>query len=235
MVSRQEKSPKNGPKTNPAGPDYKFYGRKKGVRLSQRQSLLVDELLPTIRLDLNNPVPGFDRENWLEIGFGGGEHLARQAANNRQINFIGAEPFINGIAKLLVEIDENDLANIAIHDGDARVLLPKIPDQSLSRIFLLYPDPWHKQRHQKRRFVNKTSIAHFHRMLKPGGVFRFASDIEDYVRWTVLNIKNHGGFSHQGTSIDQWRQAPADWHQTRYERKAIREGRTPAYITFTRN
>ena len=214
--------------------DYKFYGRKKGVRLSARQSQLVETLLPRLRLNLDQPLSDSVNEHWLEIGFGGGEHLAAQAINNRQVDIIGAEPFINGIAKLLVEIDENTLTNVVVHDGDARVLLPKIPDQSLARLFLLYPDPWHKQRHQKRRFVNKTSIGHFHRMLKPGGVFRFASDIEDYVHWTVLNITRHGGFSFEGSSIEDWHQPPADWHQTRYEKKAIREGRTPAYITFTR-
>ncbi|HFC04745.1 MAG TPA: tRNA (guanosine(46)-N7)-methyltransferase TrmB, partial [Rhizobiales bacterium] len=118
--------------------------------------------------------------------------------------------------------------------GDARVLLPKIPDESLSRLFLLYPDPWHKQRHKKRRFVNVESIGQFHRMLKPGGVFRFASDIEDYVYWVVKNIDGHGGFKYAGKTISDWRQAPQDWHQTRYEQKAIREGRTPAYISFER-
>lgn len=215
-------------------PEYKFYGRKKGVRLSERQSRLVDTLLPTLRLDLNNAVATSQPETWLEIGFGGGEHLAHQAMNNRQIAFIGAEPFVNGVAKLLVAIEENNLDNIHIHDGDARVLLPKIPDGSLDRVFLLYPDPWHKQRHKKRRFANDWSIGHFYRMLKPGGVFRFASDIDDYVAWTVKLVRKHGGFDFVGSHLDEWREPPEDWHQTRYEQKAIREGRRPAYISFVR-
>jgi len=215
-------------------PDLKFYGRIKGVRLSNRQSKLIETLLPTVRLDLKNPVPAGHRDVWLEIGFGGGEHLAFQAMQNPQIAFIGAEPFVNGVAKLLVSIEENNISNLTIHDGDVRVLLPKIPDNSLSRLFLLYPDPWHKQRHQKRRMVSDDTIGQFHRMLKPGGVFRFASDIEDYVRWTVATIKKHGGFDFDGKTVNDWRQPSDDWYETRYEAKALREGRTPSYISFIR-
>ena len=215
--------------------DYKFYGRIKGVRLSDRQSKLVQSLLPDVRLDLKQPMPTGQETVWLEIGFGGGEHLASQAINNPQTAFIGAEPFVNGVAKLLVSIEENKIKNLAVHDGDVRDLLPKIPDNSLSRLFLLYPDPWHKQRHHKRRMVNDDTIAHFHRMLKPGAVFRFASDIEDYVYWTVAAIKKHGGFEFSGKTVEDWRQPPDDWHRTRYEAKAIREGRTPCYISFKCN
>ncbi len=215
-------------------PDFKFYGRLKGVRLSNRQSKLVETLLPAVRLDLKKPVPAEHRDVWLEIGFGGGEHLAFQAMKNRQIAFIGAEPFINGVAKLLVSIEENNIGNLAIHDDDVRVLLPKIPDNSLSRLFLLYPDPWHKQRHQKRRMVSDDTIGQFHRILKPDGVFRFASDIEDYVRWTVATVKKHSGFDFDGEAVSDWRQPPDDWYRTRYEAKAVREGRTPCYISFTR-
>ncbi len=215
-------------------PDFKFYGRIKGVRLSNRQSRLVQDLLPKVRLDLNRPLTDSSDEVWLEIGFGGGEHLAIQAINNPQITFIGAEPFVNGVAKLLVAIEENNIDNLAVHDGDVRVLLPKIPDNCLSRLFLLYPDPWHKQRHHKRRMVNEQTIADFYRMLKPGGIFRFASDIEDYVYWTVSVVKKHGGFAFSGKTVQDWRQPPDDWHRTRYEAKALREGRTPSYISFTR-
>lgn len=215
-------------------PDFKFYGRIKGVRLSDRQSRLVQDLLPKVRLDLNRPLADSPDDVWLEIGFGGGEHLAFQAVNNPQITFIGAEPFVNGVAKLLVAIEENKIGNLTVHDGDVRVLLPNIPDNSLSRLFLLYPDPWHKQRHQKRRMVNEQTISHFFRMLKPGGIFRFASDIEDYVYWTVSVVKKHGGFRFSGETVKDWRQPPDDWHRTRYEAKALREGRTPSYISFTR-
>ncbi|VAV89755.1 tRNA (guanine(46)-N(7))-methyltransferase [hydrothermal vent metagenome] len=215
-------------------PDFKFYGRIKGVRLSDRQSRLITSLLPQVRLDLNQPLPVSHQETWLEIGFGGGEHLAHQAINNPHISFIGAEPFVNGVAKLLVAIEENNIGNLAIHDDDVRTLLPKIPDACLSRVFVLYPDPWHKQRHRKRRMVNDDTVAHFHRILKPAGVFRFASDIEDYVQWTVAAVRKHGGFEFSGDSIRDWRQPPADWHRTRYEAKALREGRTPSYISFIR-
>lgn len=225
--------PKTLSKTN-TQPDFKFYGRIKGVRLSDRQSNLIETLLPTLRLDLEQSLTSGQKNVWLEIGFGGGEHLASQAVNNPDIAFIGAEPFVNGVAKLLVAVEENNIGNLNIHDGDVRVLLPKIPDNMLSRIFLLYPDPWHKQRHRKRRIVNDQNIRHFHRMLKRGGVFRFASDIEDYVTWTVAAIRRHGGFEFDGDCLADWRQPPKDWHRTRYEAKAIREGRTPSYISFKR-
>lgn len=190
--------------------------------------------MPELRLDLDQPLPTRYQDVWLEIGFGGGEHLASQAIGNPDTAFIGAEPFVNGVAKLLVAIEENKISNLSIHDSDVRVLLPKIPDHSLSRLFLLYPDPWHKQRHRKRRIVNDDNIGHFHRMLKPGGVFRFASDIEDYVTWTVAAIRRQGGFEFDGDCLADWRQPPDDWHRTRYEAKAIREGRTPSYISFRR-
>jgi len=220
------------PKEKTNRPDHKFYGRLKGVRLSDRQSGLVETLLPKLRVDLDNPLAFSPGETWLEIGFGGGEHLAHQAIENPQTGIIGAEPFINGIAKLLVAVEEHNIDNVTIHDSDVRTLLPKIPDNCLSQVFLLYPDPWHKQRHRKRRIVNTESIAHFHRILKPGGLFRFASDIEDYVRWTVSFIDKHGGFDYAGDNLDDWRQPPDDWRRTRYEKKAIREGRQPSYLSF---
>ena len=212
---------------------YKFYGRRKGVKLSSRQNRLLDELLPKVRLDLNTVNPLVEaRDVRLEIGFGGGEHLASQALNNPEDLFIGAEPFINGIAKLLAAIEENNIGNILVFDGDARLLLEALAPSSLSQIFLLYPDPWPKTRHLRRRFVSADTVAHFHRILKPGKIFRFASDIEDYVEWTVKTVAVHGGFQLQGTTLADWRQPPDDWYVTRYEKKALREGRTPAYLDF---
>ncbi len=167
-------------------------------------------------------------ETWLEIGFGGGEHLAHQAKLHPDINFIGAEPFLNGVAKLLALIEEKRLANIRIHDGDARYLLETLPGASLDRIYLLYPDPWPKARHAKRRFVNAETLAQFHRLLKPRGLFLFASDIADYVDWTREHISVHGGFREEDDPSDPFE----DWIQTRYEIKARREGREPAYLTF---
>ncbi len=167
-------------------------------------------------------------ETWLEIGFGGGEHLAHQAELHPDINFIGAEPFINGIAKLLALIEEKRLANIRIYDGDARYLIEALPDASLDRIYLLYPDPWPKARHAKRRFVNAETLAHFHRLLKPAGLFLFASDIADYVDWTRQHVASHGGFVEQGDPQEPFE----NWIETRYEVKAVREGRTTRYLTF---
>ena len=215
---------------------FKFYGRRKGMPLSDRQSDLMENYLPSIRLNVEQPLEGLDptKELWLEIGFGGGEHLAYQAENNPDKQFIGVEPFVNGVAKFISVAHDKKLTNVRILDGDARMLLPNLPDQCLDRLFLLYPDPWHKTRHNKRRFVNPESIAHFHRIIKAGGVFRFASDIDDYVKWTVKNINQHGGFSFEGTTSDDWACAPDDWCETRYERKAKREGRTPNYISFHR-
>ena len=224
------------PEDNRPDGGFKFYGRRKGMPLSDRQSDLIENYLPTIAIDPKNPLADIDKDKeiWLETGFGGGEHLIHQAINNPEKQFIGIEPFVNGVAKYLSSAYEHKLTNVRIYDGDARVLLPNLPDQCLSRLFLLYPDPWHKTRHNKRRFVNTDTTGHFHRLIKPGGVFRFASDIDDYVKWTVKNINAHGGFSYEGDCADDWRQAPTDWCETRYEQKAKREGRTPNYIAFHR-
>jgi len=187
----------------------------------------MQELLPRLRFDgglAEGPV-------WLEIGFGGGEHLAHQAALNPNVQCIGAEPFINGVAKLLALIEEKQLGNVRIHDGDARDLLERLPDRSLERIFLLYPDPWPKARHAKRRLVNAETLGHFHRLLKPGGRFLFASDIADYVDWTRQHVAAHGGFKEEGDPAQPFE----NWVQTRYEAKARREGRQSSYLTFRRN
>ncbi|MFO0991370.1 MAG: tRNA (guanosine(46)-N7)-methyltransferase TrmB [Hyphomicrobiales bacterium] len=187
-------------------------------------------LLPRLRVDIAAPVLRQNHETWLEIGFGGGEHLAHQAALHPGIDFIGAEPFINGVAKLLAFIEEKGLGNIRVHDGDVRYLLEALPAECLDRIYLLYPDPWPKVRHHKRRLVNPDSLAHFHRLLRPGGLFIFASDIGDYVEWTRVHVGKHGGWELQSDSAD----APNDWVETRYEAKARREGRKPRYLAFRR-
>lgn len=213
------------------GPQFKFYGRQKGVRLSNRQSALIRDLLPTVRFDADCPAISPDRATWLEIGFGGGEHLSWQAGQNRDVNFIGAEPFINGVAKLLVQIIKDDLANIRIFDGDARILLQKLPDGCLDRLFLLFPDPWPKTRHHKRRFVNQHTLSQFARILKPGSEFRFVSDIDNYIDWTIREVGENGAFD---LSDDNQTTPPSDWRETRYQKKAIREGRTTTYLSFIR-
>jgi tRNA (guanine-N7-)-methyltransferase len=207
---------------------YQFFGRRRGKTLRRHHLQLMEELLPKLRVDLNNPLPV--GEVWLEIGFGGGEHLAHQAALFPEVNFIGAEPFCNGVAKLLALIEENAIGNIHIHDDDVRYLLEKLPPASLSRIYVLYPDPWPKKRHHERRIVNAETLKQFHALLKPGGVFLFASDIDDYIEWTLRECREHGGFELSSNSAEPFE----NWFRTRYEAKAKREGRETRYLTFQR-
>lgn len=201
----------------------------------------MESLLPRIavpdpsagKLDPLAIIPDTD-ETWLEVGFGGGEHLAWQAAQNPRVGVIGAEPFINGVAKLLVHVDEQGLENVRIHFGDARPLMEALPDASLSRIFVLHPDPWPKKRHYKRRMISPWFFEESARLLKSGGELRVASDIEDYVRWTLMHAQNAKDFEWTAMRADDWRVRPDDWPQTRYEAKSLREGRTPAYLVFRR-
>ena len=226
----------------------KVYGRAQGKRLRARQANLVDELLPRIAvfagepaadgpIDLSRLFPG-KSDFQLEIGFGGGEHLAWQAAKKPETGFIGAEPFINGVAKLLAQVDAEDLDNIRIHHGDGRNVMERLPAASLSRVYVLHPDPWPKKRHFKRRMISPWFFKEAARLLIPGGVLRVASDIPDYIRWTLMHYQAHNQRSRDfgwtaETSAD-WRIRPDDWPQTRYEAKAIREGRPPAYLAFER-
>ena len=222
---------------SPPETPHRIYGRRKGKALRQRHSNLMEGLLPQVRLNLSSPLVGEVPNSceavggrWLEIGFGGGEHLAHQAALNPGIEMIGAEPFLNGVAKLLWLIDAAALKNIRVHYGDARDVLAALPHACLDRILLLYPDPWPKARHHKRRFVNQANLAAFHRVLKPDGVFIFASDIPGYVEWTLCEIAACGKF----TEIGNRAEPPENWIETRYEAKARREGRGSAYLKFSR-
>ncbi|MFT3674150.1 tRNA (guanine(46)-N(7))-methyltransferase TrmB [Aestuariivirga sp.] len=209
-------------------PKFLFYGRRKGKPLRRRHSGLMESFLPTVALDLAEPLAGLGERRWLEIGFGGGEHLAHQAALHPEMSFIGAEAFLNGVAKLLAHLEDQKAANVRVFYGDARDLLEALPDRSLERIYLLYPDPWPKERQKKRRFVSAATLAQFHRLLQDGGLFLFASDIPDYVAWTREHATAHGGFGEEGDPAQPYE----NWVQTRYEAKALREGRTPAYLTF---
>ena len=207
---------------------FQFFGRRRGKTLRRHHLQLMEELLPKLRVDLNNPLP--IGEVRLEIGFGGGEHLAHQAALFPELNFIGAEPFRNGVAKLLALIEERAIGNIRIHDDDVRYLLEKLPPASLSGIYVLYPDPWPKKRHHERRIVNADTLKQFHSLLKQDGVFFFASDIDDYIEWTLLECREHGGFELASNSTEPFE----NWLQTRYETKAKREGRISRYLRFQR-
>lgn len=209
-------------------PTHQFYGRRKGKPLRRHHSGLVETLLPRITVDIANPLAGTEVPRWLEIGFGGGEHLAHQAALNPDVSLIGAEAFLNGVAKLLAHVEEAELNNVHIFHGDARALFEALPDGAFERIYLLYPDPWPKERHKKRRFVSDANLKQFHRLLAQGGLFLFASDIPDYVDWTLEHVARHGGFGQEGAKDQPFE----NWTRTRYEAKAIREGRVPAYLTF---
>jgi tRNA (guanine-N7-)-methyltransferase len=224
-------------------PRFQLYGRRKAKPLRPRQRQLIDSLLPRLRIDIEdaraiNPPAFFDvppRDIWLEIGFGGGEHLASLAARHPDIGFIGAEPFLNGIAKLLVAIDEQRLTNIRIFAGDARRLLQSITAASLGRIFILYPDPWPKRRHEKRRLLSPETISDLYRVMKSGAELRLASDSPAYMTWSLRNILRHGGFEWLASSARDWQLPPLDWIETRYEAKALRQGRKPVYLRFARN
>ena len=218
-----------------------FFGRRKGHALKPRQAALLDALLPKLALDLNAPAPSdlralFDNvgEVRLESGFGGGEHLIAEAASHPGIGFIGIEPFVNGMGKALATIEARDIANIRLHHGDATDVLVWLPDASLARVDLLYPDPWPKRRHWKRRFVQDESVAALARTLRPGGEFRFATDIADYAAWTLQRLLRSPDFIWTAERADDWRHPWPGFAGTRYEAKALRAGRVPCYLTFRR-
>lgn len=218
-----------------------FWGRRIGHRLRGRQAELMDVLLPHLTLpgdgELPAPAEMFGRpvdDLWLEIGFGGGEHLLARAEANPDTGFIGCEPFINGMAKLLAGIEERGLDNIRLFNEDAALLLPRLPEASVARAFLLYPDPWPKRRHRKRRFVSDATLAALARVLKPDAAFCFATDIDDYAAWTLARIQRSPDFIWEPRTAENWRHPWAGWPGTRYEAKALREGRVPSYLTFTR-
>ena len=218
-----------------------FFGRRKGHPLRARQAALFDTLLPRLALDLTKPAPADLRTLFdgvddvrLESGFGGGEHLIAEAERHPRTGFIGVEPFVNGMAKALAAIEERKLRNIRLHHGDATDLLAWLPAAGLARVDLLYPDPWPKRRHWKRRFVQDASVAQIARILRRDGEFRFASDIPDYVAWTLLRLLRSPDFGWTAEQADDWRLPWPGFTSTRYEAKAKREGRVPCYLIFRR-
>jgi tRNA (guanine-N7-)-methyltransferase len=226
-------------KSEPRG----FFGRRKGHPLRARQAALFETLLPRLALDLTSRAPSelaalfpFVAENVrLEIGFGGAEHLVAEAQAYPRTGFIGCEPFVNGMAKALLAIEELGLTNIRVHHGDAVDLLVWLPAHSLARVDLLYPDPWPKRRHWKRRFVSDANVAALARVLCAGGEFRFATDWANYAEWTLLRLLRSHDFTWVAERADDWRKPWAGYFSTRYEAKAKREGRAPTYLIFRRN
>jgi tRNA (guanine-N7-)-methyltransferase len=222
-------------------PTRAFFGRRKGHALRPRQSALLDTLLPKLALDLSRAPPADLRALFegvadirLEIGFGGGEHLAAEAGRNPGTGFIGSEPFVNGMAKALALIEQHGLRNVRLHHGDATELFRWLPAASLAGIDLIYPDPWPKRRHWKRRFVQDESVAAIARLLRAGGEFRFATDIADYAAWTLVRFMRSPHFVWTAEQADDWRRPWPGFAGTRYEAKAKREGRTPCYLIFRR-
>jgi tRNA (guanine-N7-)-methyltransferase len=214
-----------------------LYGRAKGKPLRAHQSGLMRDLLPRLEIDLETLRAGrlfAGREMWLEIGFGGGEHLFAQAGADPRTGFIGCEPFVNGMAKILALIEATRVDNIRLYAGDAVDLLRWLPAGTLAGVDLLYADPWPKRRHWKRRFVQDDTVAMLARVLQPGASFRFASDIPDYVAWTLERLLRAPQFAWTAERADDWRLPWPGFSGTRYEAKAKREGRVPCYLAFRR-
>ena len=219
-----------------------FYGRIHGKTLRPSQKKYLDDLAGLspgpVGWDENPDREPLDlttlfgeKPLWLEIGFGGGEHMVHQATENPDVGLIGAEPYINGVAMLLGKIRKAGADNIRVHPGDARDLMDVLPDGSVAKAFLLYPDPWPKKKHHRRRFVTPEHLEPLHRVLMPGAEFRIATDIPDYVRQALEEVPR-AGFEWLAEHPDDWRKPWDDWISTRYEQKALREGRKPHYLTF---
>ena len=217
-----------------------FFGRRAGKKLRKEQAQGLAELFPHLALECTQQVhpetlfPTPKSAYWLEIGFGGGEHLLANAQAHPEIGHLGCEPFINGLAKLVAAIGRQGLTNIRLHDDDALDLLRQLPPASLDRIYLLYPDPWPKRRHHKRRFVSDSVLALLAHVLKPNGLFCFASDIDHYVGWTLAHLLRSDQFDWIAETALDWKTPWAGWQSTRYEAKALREGRVPSYLTARR-
>ena len=219
-----------------------FFGRRKGHKLRSHQVDLMATLLPRLALALDRPPPDRLVEAFslplesvhLEIGFGGGENLVTEATAHPQVGFIGCEPFVNGMAKILASIAAGAIDNIRLYAGDAVELLAWLPDASLDEVALLYPDPWPKRRHWKRRLLSEGTLAELARVMAPGGELRIDTDIADYAAWILVAVRRQGSFRWTAEAAADWRERGSDWPQTRYEAKALRAGRRCSYFRFLR-
>jgi len=209
------------------------YGRIKGRTLRAGRASLVEEALPGLTIDLGEPLDLGAREVWVELGFGGGEHLAAQAEAHPDVLILGAEPFVNGVASLVRHVTDRGVSNARLHPGDGRELLAALPDASAHRVFVLFPDPWPKTRHHKRRLINAETVAELARVMKPGAILRFATDWADYIGWTLERFAASPDFDWTGERADDWRLAPADHATTRYEEKRLGDC-APTFLEFRR-
>ena len=218
-------------------PPLRSFGRLKSRPIKPRQAALMDSLLPSIRAPLEDFEPQAlmrsARQVWLEVGFGGGEHMAAQAARSPETLILGAEPFLNGVASALRHVEEAGLANVRIHDHDVRELMGRMPDACLDRVFVLFPDPWPKARHNKRRLMQAETIAELARLLKSGGALRFATDWAAYADWTLERVLASGLFAWPAERACDWRVPPADHITTRYEEKRLGDC-APVFLDFVR-
>ncbi len=230
----------------------KVFGRRKGKRLSAFQQGLIETDLPVLSVpgvfpsghpdrrpvepsDLFARGEGGSRPLWLEVGFGGGEHLVHQARENPHVALIGCEPYMNGVAMLLNRLHGSGIGNVRLHPDDARDLIELLPDRSLERVFLLYPDPWPKKRHAERRFAGPENLKRLARVMRPGAVLRLATDIEQYVSHALAAVADSEFFDVEPPVAPDWSVPWADWPGTRYEAKALKAGRRPHYLTFVRS
>ena len=217
-----------------------LYGRRSGKPLAAYQRELVRILLPRLAIDVSTAIeprslfPRECQDTWLEIGFGGGEHLLAVAGRHPDVGLIGCEPFLNGMARALADLAGLDCDNIRLHCGDAGELIDQLPGASLGRVFLFYPDPWPKRRQRKRRFMSDTMLSRLARAMKPSAELRFATDIDDYCGWTLACLSRSPDFRWTATRASDWQAPWPHWVRTRYEQKALGEGRRPCYVTAVR-
>lgn len=218
-----------------------LYGRRRGKSLRKGQQELIESDLPRLQipagedqLDLPSLFPDDCAAYWLEIGFGGGEHLAWQASNNPSVGLIGCEPYINGVAMLLGQLAKSAARNVRLHTDAAEKLIARLPAESIERAFILFPDPWPKSSHHKRRFVRDENIDALARVLKPGAELRIGTDHTDYGAWILWHMLRSDQFEWQAETADDWRTRGADWPPTRYEMKAVGQGLRPVYYRFVR-
>ncbi len=245
-IRKQQEQLKDRADPTAAGSDLRSFGRRRGRKATAHQRKLLDELLPQVALDTSTLAATLGPSRlaalcgragadvWLEIGFGGGKHLVWQARENPDVAFIGSEPFEDGVVKVLAAIEDGGLDHVRLIADDVRPLLRALPDASLARVFLLFPDPWPKRRHRKRRLIQPKFLTELSRVMRSGAELRFATDIGDYARTALLALYANAKFRWSAEVPSDWRQRPSDWPATRYEQKAIREGRPRYYFCFDR-